>query len=188
MPTPDVLLAFFLAAAQPVAPPAAAVQPDPATTPLPAQAGEALPDAAVQRVVLADSYHYFAARDAGRYEEAYGYIAPSMRAYLTPELYRQQIEPFNRGAGAVRQRLVTRMTWYRDPPDAPSPGLYVAADFVSRFEDLFLHCGYLMWHQEADGTWKLAREEQTFVDTRTAEQMAPENRGTLPRQMGCVQP
>lgn len=196
MLSPDFLLALLLAAAPatPVQPSATAPAPiatptpiDPATLPLPPQVGDA-PEEAVQREILALSYRYFAARDGGRYDEAYALIAPSMRAYLSAPFYRSQVEPFNQGAGAVSGRLVTRLSWYRDPPDAPAPGLYVAADFVSRFANLYLHCGYLMWHRAPAGEWRIVREEQSFVDTRTADQMTPENRNPLPRQMGCVQP
>ncbi len=161
---------------------------DPATGPLPPQAGEALPDAAIQRAVLETSYRYLAARDGGRVDEAYAMIAPSMRAYLTKDLFRSQILPFNREAGAVQQRTITKISWYRDPPDAPAPGLYAAADFISRFPNLYLHCGYLMWHQEPGGAWKLAREEQSFLDTSMAGDMPPERREPLVRQMGCVLP
>ena len=137
------------------------------------QAGDAIPDGAIQRLVLDQSYAYFAAKDGGRYDAAYAWFAPSVQAYLTPELYRAQTAEFNAGAGKGERRIVT-LTWERDPPEAPAPGLYVAADFMSRFANLRLHCGYLMWHREADGQFRIVREEQSFLDNAAASRLTPE--------------
>ncbi|WP_231639315.1 DUF4019 domain-containing protein [Sphingomonas profundi] len=156
----------------------------PSAPPAAEQAGDAVPDPATQRRVLAASYAYFAAKDGGRYDAAYAVFAPSVRAYLTPELYRGEAARFNAMAGRGERRIV-RLTWERDPPGATVPGLYVAADFVARFANLRLHCGYLMWHREADGAFRIVREEQSFLDEATARAMVPERLRPLPRQFGC---
>ena len=158
-----------------------------AAPPLPPaeQAGDAIPDAKLQRQLLERSYAYFAAKDGGRYEAAYAAFAASVRAYLTLDLYSAQSAAFNAAAGNGGERRIVRLTWERDPPDAPAPGLYVAADFVSRFPNLRLHCGYLMWHREADGAFRIVREEQSFLEEATARAMTPERLRPLPRQFGC---
>lgn len=152
---------------------------------LPQQAGDAVPDEATQRRVTEASYAYFAARDGGRYDDAYAAFAASVRAYLTPDLYRSQTAAFNAAAGSGGERRIVLLTWERDPAGAPVPGLYVAADFVARFPNLRLHCGYLMWHRETDGTFRIVREEQSFLDEATARQMTPERLRPLPAQFGC---
>ena len=171
-------LALLLAA-----PTAAAAPP---AVPLPEEAGDAIPDPATQREVRDASYAYFAAKDAGRYDAAYAFFAPSVRAYLTPELFRSQTAQFNAAAGGKGERRVVKLTWERDPPGAPAKGLYVAADFVARFPNLRLHCGYLMWHRQPDGAFRIVREEQSFLDEATARQMTPERLRPLPAQFGCV--
>ncbi len=153
--------------------------------PLPAQAGDAIPDAATQRALLDRSYAYFAAKDGGRLEAAYADFAPSVRAYLTSDLYRSQATAFKAAAGTGGERRIVLMTWEKDPPGANTPGLYVAADFVGRFPNIRLHCGYLMWHREADGRFRIVREEQSFLDEATARQMTPERLRPLPAQFGC---
>ncbi|TVV70112.1 DUF4019 domain-containing protein [Sphingomonas solaris] len=153
--------------------------------PLPQQAGDAVPDAATQRAVLAASYGYFADKDAGRYPAAYGRFAASVRAYLTPGLYATEAANFNAAAGKVGERRIVVLDWAQDPPEAPAPGLYVSADFVARFANLRLHCGYLMWHREADGVFRIVREEQSFLDEQAASAMTPERLRTLPRKFGC---
>jgi hypothetical protein len=156
------------------------------SAPLPEQAGDAIPDVAVQRAVRDASYAFFAAKDAGRDDVAYAFFAASVRTYLSADLFRSQTDAFNAMAGRGGERRVVRLTWERDPPDAPAPGLYVAADFVARFPNLRLHCGYLMWHREADGRFRIVREEQSFIDEATARQMVPERLRPLPAQFGCV--
>lgn len=153
--------------------------------PLPAEEGDAIPDAALQRRVTDASYAYFSDKDAGRYDAAYTRFAASVRTYLTLELYRSEAANFNITAGGKGERRIVRLTWERDPADAPTPGLYVAADFVSRFPNLRLHCGYLMWRQETDGTFRIVREEQSFLDEQAARAMTPERLATLPQKFGC---
>ena len=157
-----------------------------ATPPPPEETGDAVPAEPLRKTVLAASYAYLRAKDAGDYAAAYTRIDATMRDYLTPDLYRQQAATFNAGAGKVVARRITRLTWERDPVEAKQPGLYVAADFVSRFANLDLHCGYIMWRQAEDGGFRIVREEQSFVDKDTIRQMPPERRRPLPQQLGCV--
>lgn len=153
---------------------------------LPPQAGDAVPDETTARGVLEQSYAYFRDKDGGRYDGAYALMAPSMRSYLTRELYASESARFNAEAGRAEERRIMRLTWYRDPPDAPVPGLYVAADFRSRFPNIHLHCGYLMWHQEPDGRFRLVREEQSFIDKGMAARTPPEQLRGLENRFGCV--
>lgn len=155
---------------------------------LPPQAGDAIPDEAMQRAVIEQSYAYLRDKDEGRYDLAYALIAPSMQSYLKRDLYAAESARFNAEAGAARERRVMLMSWYRDPPDAPAPGLYVAADFRSLFPNIRLHCGYLMWHQEADGRFRLVREEQSFIDEGMAARTPPEQLKGLDSRFGCVGP
>lgn len=135
--------------------------------------------------VLAGSYAWFAARDFGRYDEAWAVLSERMQAASPLSEWRAAAERFNAAAGPVRRRQVTRITVYEDPPDAPEPGLYVAADFSADFANLAFACGYLMWHRRADGAWRLVREEQNVVDRETAEDLSEIDRPRLREQMGC---
>ncbi|WP_380875375.1 hypothetical protein ACFB49_04390 [Sphingomonas sp. DBB INV C78] len=155
---------------------------------LPVQAGDAIPDETTQRKVIEDSYAYFKAKDGGNFDRAYALIGPSMKGYLKEDLYEAESARFNAEAGKAEERRVVRLTWYRDPPDAPAPGLYVAADFRSKFPNIYLHCGYLMWHQEKDGSFRIVREEQSFIDKGMAAQLPPERLKPLENQFGCVDP
>lgn len=156
-----------------------------AERPLPPATGDAIPDLKTQRAVTDATYAYFADKDAGRYAAAYRRFAASVRAYLTPQLYASESAGFNAAAGRGGERRIVTLTWERDPPDAPTPGLYVAADFVSRFPNLRLHCGYLMWRREPDGAFRIVREEQSFLDEHAARAMTSDRLATLPQRFGC---
>jgi hypothetical protein len=158
----------------------------PAAAPPPIDDGDAIGSTAEHAAVLAATTAYFEARDKGDYARAYRQIGPSMTAYLTPALYEDAGRRFAAEAGAWQGRVVTRLTWTRDPPEAPRPGLYVAADFTARYVNLELMCGYLMWRKTGNGRFELVREEQNYIDRPAAQAMAPEQRKGLPRLFGCV--
>lgn len=146
----------------------------------PAAAGDA-----PQRAVLAASYAYFAAKDSGRHAAAYAMLSESMRRLAPFAQWRARAADFARAAGAARGRRVHELTWYDHPPDAPAPGVYVAADFSAEFERLDFVCGYLVWLLQPDGGFRLVREEENFVDAATAARVTAIDRAPLRAQMGC---
>jgi len=145
-------------------------------------------DAEAGKAIIAQSQAYLKDKQARHYDRAYAMIAGSMQSYLTPALFRDGVDRFLSEAGAPGELRFTRLSWYRDPPDAPESGLYAAVDFTADYANIELMCGYLMWHRLADGRFKLVREEQNFIDRRAAQQMVPEQRRNLPRLFGCVSP
>ena len=143
------------------------------------------PSPADQQAVLAATYGYFAAKDRGRYADAWAMFSKSMKEASPARDWRRDAEQFNGRAGPVRSRRVTEITWYNNPPDAPQPGLYVAADFSADFDKLDFVCGYVMWLLQPDGSFALTREEQNLLDKATAKKLASIDRAPLRAQMGC---
>lgn len=143
------------------------------------------PSSGDRLAILAGSYAWLAAKDGGRYDEAWALLSDGMKAASPLAQWKAGAERFNGQAGPVRSRQVTRISFYQDPPDAPEPGLYAAADFSADFAGLDFVCGYLMWHRGADGVWRLVREEQNLVDKQTAENLTKIDRPRLREQMGC---
>jgi hypothetical protein len=138
-----------------------------------------------QKAALAATYAFFGAMDRGDYSAAWSRLSEGMKASAPAAEWRRSAEAFNSRAGAVRARRVTEITWYNNPPDAPTPGLYVAADFSAGYEKLDFVCGYLMWRLQPDGSFVLTREEQNVVDKATAKRLASIDREPLRAQMGC---
>ncbi|HEX8443386.1 MAG TPA: DUF4019 domain-containing protein [Allosphingosinicella sp.] len=139
-----------------------------------------------QQAVLATSYRYFAAKDAGRYAEAHQALSGRMKSRFPLAEWTRSARGFNAEAGAVRGRRVVEITWYKNPEGAPEPGLYVAADFSADFERAEFVCGYLMWQVQPDGTFRLAREEQNMAPKRpSGRAIAQIDRDPLRSRMGC---
>jgi hypothetical protein len=152
-----------------------------------AVAGEALePSRADQQAVLAASYGYFAAKDAGQFAQAHAWLSDRMRARFPLAEWTAAARTFNTEAGAPRGRRVVEITWYKDPEDAPEPGLYVAADWSADFAKAEFVCGYLMWHATPDGRFRLVREEQNMAPKRASGRaIAKIDRDPLRTRMGC---
>lgn len=143
------------------------------------------PSEADQQAVLAATYAYFAARDRARYPDAWSMLSDSMKQISPISEWQRGAADFNNAAGAVQARRVTEITWYNNPPDAPRPGVYVAADYSGEFERLEFVCGYVMWQVQPDGSFRLTREEQNLLDKATAGKVASIDRQPLRAQMGC---
>jgi hypothetical protein len=144
------------------------------------------PSRADQQKILAASYGYFSAKDASRYGQAHAYLSSRMKRRFPLASWSQSAAEFNAEAGAVRGRRVVEITWYKDPQDAPEPGLYVAADYSAEFAGAEFVCGYLMWQVSANGGLSLVREEQNMVPRRpTGRPLAQIDREPLRARMGC---
>ena len=127
---------------------------------------------------------YFAAKDQGRYQEAYDMQAASQKAVAPFAQFKERVEAFNARAGAARNRSVKKVTWYRNPPQV-APGLYAAVDFTSEFANLVVHCGFVAWHQQPDGNFLVVREEENSVDKVTAHKMTTESLDEVRAQFRC---
>ena len=138
-----------------------------------------------QRALLAATYDYFAAKDAGRYADAYALLSDRMKASAAPAEWQASAREFNDVAGRALGRRVVEISWYANPADAPEPGLYVAADYSAEFEKLEFVCGYVMWKLLPDGRFVLVREEQNLARKRGAKPMAEIDREPLRIRLGC---
>lgn len=131
-----------------------------------------------------ETYDYFSAKDRKRFTEAYAKFSELQKQTVPYEGWKSQLEEFYGKAGAVQGRKISRITWYRNPPNA-KPGIYAAADFSSQFENLALHCGFAAWHQQMDGSFELVREESTSLSKADAARMTPEMLQGFRAQFRC---
>jgi hypothetical protein len=142
------------------------------------------PTPAQKELIPTRTRAYFASRDGGRLEDAYAFFSPGQKATVPFADWRSSIEAFNTRAGAVKDRTLQLVTWYKDPPRA-SPGVYAAVDFVSDFSQLALHCGYVVWQEQPDGSFALVREEDNVVDKETESRLQPGQLEQLRTQYRC---
>lgn len=127
---------------------------------------------------------YFAARDSGRLDDAYAMFAPSQRSIVPFASWRASIEAFNTRAGSVNSRGIDRITWYKDPSQG-GPGVHAAVDFHSDFPNLALHCGYVAWQEQPNGTFALVREEDNVIDRAMQAKLKPGDLERIRAQFRC---
>ena len=138
-----------------------------------------------QRQVEALTYQYLKAKDSGDLAKAYGFFADSMKATAPQESWSGAEKKFSALSGPVTSRRIRKVTRYDNPPSAPRPGVYIAADLVSQFENLDVHCGYLIWHGQPDGSFQVIREEANYVDKATQQRMTPEQLTAFKARARC---
>jgi hypothetical protein len=81
---------------------------------------------------------------------------------------------------------IVKLTVYDNPPEAPEPGLYVAADFMNAYENVPYECGYLMWHRRNGGTFGITRTEVGHVTKGGLERIPEAQRPELLQKLRCV--
>ena len=175
-----------LAAAQPAEPvAAAATAAGPVQVVAPGTADRAwLPTDAQRQRIVEDTLAYLAAKDERRFADAYARFAASQKSVVPLDRWLAHMEAFYGRAGAPQGRTLRQVTWYRNPPDAP-PGIYAAVDLSSRFSGLSLHCGYVAWREQPDGSFEVVREEENSIPIADMGRLTPEMLRSVRAQFGC---
>ena len=116
---------------------------------------------------------YWAARDQGKSEDAYGRLADINKQNLSFADYAAGLNDFNAKAGAVVERRIVKVTWTKDSPQAPLAGVYAALDVAGRFARADRYCGFLILYQpNSGGPFRVMREEDNVLDNESAAQIA----------------
>ena len=131
------------------------------------------------------SMDYLAHKDAGRYKEAYASFTAAMRASTTFAGWSEAMRQSRAGAGELVQRRIKKVSWYENPPAAPAPGVYVAADYVGEYANIAFHCGYIVWHLQADGGYKVMREESNNIGRAEAAKMTEAQLAEMKSRFRC---
>ena len=142
------------------------------------------PTAEQQEAVDRLTRAYFSARDGGRFDEAYAMFSNAQQAAMPFENWRSQMATFYAKAGEVQNRTIKKTTWYKDPPGTP-PGVYAAADFASHFANIDIHCGYVVWHEQPDGSFRLIREEEGYIERDVQLRLPPSELRVARSKVGC---
>ena len=66
-----------------------------------------------------------------------------------------------------------KITWTKDPANAPAPGVYAAVDLASRFDNIDRHCGYIVLYQNNASTpFLVVHQEDNYITNAHARQIA----------------
>jgi hypothetical protein len=146
------------------------------------------PSASDQSQIESQTYRYYIAKNAGDYAAAYAMFDHGMKESAHFESWASNAQSQNTKAGRVLNRRVLKITWYKDPPSAPEPGIHAATDFSGQFENDPIYCGYLAWHRGTDGSYRIIREEENYIDKGTIAKMAQTEVKALAAKFGCPAP
>jgi hypothetical protein len=123
-----------------------------------------LPSEAEERAARGALDRYFAAIAAGDDRGAYAMMTPGQQAIMSFAEFVAANAGFRTQAGGLRHRRVLRLTWTKDPADAPRPGIYAAFDLSATWTNIDRECGYAILYQEAEGApFQLGRIESNFI-------------------------
>lgn len=142
------------------------------------------PSAAQLARVERRSRDYFVAKDSGRYTDAYAMFSPLLQKTTELAGWQSNAEQFLAKSGAARGRTITNITWYKNPAGVEA-GTYAAVDFSARFERVTIYCGYIALHEQADGAFKIAREDDRFIDQESAGKMSADQLAAAQAKIGC---
>lgn len=127
---------------------------------------------------------YFAAKDAGRYEDAYAYFSTEQKAMVPFERWQSSSRKLADSAGQAGGRTLVQVTWYNDAKDAP-PGVFAAVDYRAEFANMAIYCGFLALAAQADGSFQVIREELNVISKEEIKALAPDVIAQFQAQAGC---
>jgi len=115
---------------------------------------------------------YFSLLDHGEPKRAYEMMNDATKASIPLTAFTEQNERFHAQAGPLLERRLLKFTWFKDPANAPFPGIYAAVDIATRFEKIDRHCGYIVLYQQpSGGAFQVMRAEGNFIDNATAKRI-----------------
>jgi hypothetical protein len=119
--------------------------------------------------VTTTAQRYFDLADAGDDAGAFAAWVPGATV-VSFEEYAAGNQLQRREGGKVLGRQIHRVTWYKDPAGAPA-GLYVALDFVGRYQKADIYCGYLLLTEVKPGVFQVMRLESSFLENGALAEM-----------------
>jgi hypothetical protein len=146
------------------------------------------PGPADMKAILDLTGRYFEARDSGRYRDAWNLLTPSMQEMIPFPQWQSDHKPFNDRAGGGLRREPVKVSWYDNPANAQVAGIFAAVDFVGKADKLRIICGYLVWLRQADGSWRLMREEEGSIEDGPGVTLTPEQLAQNKAAIGCREP
>jgi hypothetical protein len=131
---------------------------------------------------------YFANLENGKYSESYSMLSEARQSDEPRSSWIASARDFRAQAGDRLGGGVTDVTVYIDPPGAPLPGVYVAADYEIKYERVPFRCGYIVWFQNENGLFEAISEETGSIDEETAFQLSAEQLLEVRRRFRCIAP
>jgi hypothetical protein len=113
---------------------------------------------------------FWTAVTSERTDDAYALAGPGLTEGMTKAQFKQHAADSLAKTGKPLDVRFVKVTWTKDSPRAPEPGLYVAIDIEAKFERASRYCGYIVLHQKApNAAFTVSRQQTAFLDDATAK-------------------
>ena len=139
----------------------------------------------LEQHVRSMSKRYFEDVYSGKYAEGFDVMSAEMKSFRAYGEWVAQMDEFRADAGPVVTINVHTITIYDSPPNAPQPGLYIAADYQNSLRNAPFHCGYLIWFRGESGEFQIIREESGVLTDEIIKQIPEEDHEDILAQMRC---
>jgi hypothetical protein len=113
---------------------------------------------AVQKIM----YDLWAARELGQVARTYEYLSPKLKVQMTREDWTRRGTDFRKLSGPVKWRKMTGVRWYRELVGTADPGTYAEVSVSGAFENIPQYESQLLFHQQNDGSFRLAMEVEKY--------------------------
>jgi hypothetical protein len=141
----------------------------------------------VREEIISRTERYFRLLSDNRIDDAYTEMSRTRKAWDEADWKRDK-RAFQSEAGKPQSVAIIKITLYKNPTEAPEPGLYVAADYLNVYKNVPIQCGYLMWFRTPSGEFEITREEMGFVTAEQLKRIPAEQLPELKQRLRCVAP
>lgn len=130
---------------------------------------------------------FLSAKRRGNYREAYELLTPGMKSTSNYVDWEKKEADYRDLSGEFASRNIWRITIYDNPENSPKPGIYIAADYESEFNNIPVHCGYVIWylHTPESKDFKVMREEYGYIENKIYREISDQDLKITKSKFGC---
>lgn len=135
-----------------------------------------IPNEELEGQALATWQRFYALVEAGDYDAAHAMMSEGFRAQYPLAQFRTDRAAARTYWGAQISRDRAKLTWTKDSPAVPYPGIYLAIDASARFAAVDRFCGYtILYLAPGAQDFTVMRYQETFVDNAAFAEIAATN-------------
>lgn len=135
-----------------------------------------IPSEELEAQALAAWQRFYALVEAGDDDAAYAMMSEGFRAQYPLDEFRSARIKARADRGGLVARNFIKLTWTKDSPAVPSPGIYAAIDASATFAAVDRFCGYtIMYLAPGAQDFTVMRFQEVFFDNAAFAQIAAQN-------------
>ena len=132
-----------------------------------------IPSAALEDEADAMLKSYFRAFDMGNDRGSWELTDDGFKSITTFAEFQAGNVKVRNDVGRLKKLSVLKVTWTKDPAEAPRQGIYVAIDIAGQFTKAKRQCGYVVLFKTTESdSFRLARIENNFMTDATYRSIA----------------